>query len=383
MEAVVGEGLAGKFVTEKDTPYTRWVAAEGLDIVSGHFVPDLRSLELKPWARRGGRGVFLNHDASRTSNDCYVCEIPAGGELTPQRQLFEEMILILDGRGSTRVWNDAGKEVAFEWQAGSLFAIPLNTWHQHSNLSGAGPARFVASTNLPPVLNMYDDVDFLFHTSRDFPHRFDGEQDYFAAKTTTKGLLLDTNFVPDAAALQLISAKERGAGGGHTRFSMAKGSMNSHISEFPVGTYKKAHRHGPGAHVIVLSGSGYSLMWPEGEQPRRYDWSAGSLIIPPNMWYHQHFNTGAAPARYLAFKHEGVAIRNAQGVPKAWISRRVGGDQIDYADEASEIRQAFADELAKAGVAAAMQSAYDAEVTDLPPAPAGCQAEISGRKAKP
>jgi len=23
----------------------------------------------------------------------------------------------------------------------------------------------------------------------------------------------------------------------------------------------------------------------------------------------------------------------AQGVPKAWISRRVGGDQIDYADE--------------------------------------------------
>ena len=36
--------------------------------------------------------------------------------------------------------------------------------------------------------------------------------------------------------------------------------------------------------------------------------------------------TGTTPARYLAFKHEGVAIRNAQGVPKAWISRRVGGD---------------------------------------------------------
>ncbi len=109
--------------------------------------------------------------------------------------------------------------------------------------------------------------------------------------------------------------------------------MNSHISQFPIATYKKAHAHGPGAHVIVLSGEGFSLMWPEGEEPKRYDWREGTMIVPPNLWFHQHFNTGTTPARYLAFKAEGVAIRNAQGVPKAWISRRLGGDQIDYADE--------------------------------------------------
>ena len=45
------------------------------------------------------------------------------------------------------------------------------------------------------------------------------------------------------------------------------------------------------------------------------------MIVPPNLWLHQHFNTGTTPARYLAFKAEGVAIRNAQGVPKAWISQ--------------------------------------------------------------
>ena len=143
--------------------------------------------------------------------------------------------------------------------------------------------------------------------------------------------------------------------------------MNSHISQFPIGTYKKCHRHGPGAHVIILSGEGYSLMWPEGEEPTRYEWEVGSMIVPPNMWYHQHFNTGTTPARYLAFKYEGVAIRNAQGVPKAWISQRIGGDQIDYADESQEVRTMFADALAKSGIAANMQSAYDAELPDLPP----------------
>ena len=104
--AAVSEEFAKKFATEKDTPYARWVRGEGLDIISAHYVPNLQTAPLKPWPRRGGSGVFINHDASRTSNDCYVCEIPSGGKLAPQRQLFEEMIYVLRGRGSTTVWND-------------------------------------------------------------------------------------------------------------------------------------------------------------------------------------------------------------------------------------------------------------------------------------
>ena len=106
--------------------------------------------------------MFINHDASRTSNDCYVCEIGPGEELVAQRQLYEEMIMILSGRGSTTVWNDAGQKVSFEWQAGALFAIPVNAWHQHFNGSGDEKVRFVAVTNLPPIMNVYEEPEFIF-----------------------------------------------------------------------------------------------------------------------------------------------------------------------------------------------------------------------------
>jgi hypothetical protein len=91
----------------------------------------------------------------------------------------------------------------------------------------------------------------------------------------------------------------------------------------------------------------------------------GTLIVPPNMWQHQHFNTGTTPARYLAFKHEGVAIRNEQGVPKAWISRRIGGDQIDYTDEPPQVRKWFAEALAKRGLKSRMDEAYKSDLEAL------------------
>src|ERR1043166_7259704 len=343
---LVSDELAQKFKTEKDSPYLRFVRGEGLDILSAHYVRNLRSVEVKPWARRGGKGVFLNHDATRTSNDCYVCEIPPAGKLTPQRQLFEEMVFILGGRGSTTGWDEAGARVTFEWKAGSIFGIPLNCWHQHFNGSGREAARYVAVTNAPPVINLYEDLDFVFGHVRDFKGRFNGEPDYFAAGKEQHEWTLNTNFIADALNLPLPIANERGAGGGHIRFNLARSSLSGHISQFPVGTYKKAHAHGPGAHVIILSGEGYSLMWPDGwGDPVRYDWEVGTLIVPPSAIYHQHFNTGAVPSRYLAFKHGG-SPRNSQGVLLSFISRRAGGDQLDYADEPPEVQKLFADELA-------------------------------------
>jgi hypothetical protein len=71
------------------------------------------------------------------------------------------------------------------------------------------------------------------------------------------------------------------------------------------------------------------------------------------------------PARYLAFKHS--SPRNTQGVPMSWISRRQGGNQIDYADETPLVRQLFAEALARHGLTPKMDAVYEAELAALPP----------------
>ena len=47
-DVIVSDDTAKKFAREKETPYTRWVKKQGLDIIDGAYVPDLRTLERKP-----------------------------------------------------------------------------------------------------------------------------------------------------------------------------------------------------------------------------------------------------------------------------------------------------------------------------------------------
>ena len=83
--------------------------------------------------------------------------------------------------------------------------------------------------------------------------------------------------------------------------------------------------------------------------------------------YHHPPAPATVSAPSPAVKAEGVAVRHAQGVPKAWISKRVGGDQIDYADESAQVRQWFAEALARHELKPRMDEAYQAELAELPP----------------
>jgi gentisate 1,2-dioxygenase len=113
------------------------------------------------------------------------------------------------------------------------------------------------------------------------------------------------------------------------------------MSVFPALSYKKAHRHGPGVVIIIPSGEGFSVMWPEGQDKVFIPWHEGSVFVPPNRWYHQHFNVDQQPGRYLAFH----AMRG-------FTSERVedrARDQIEYPDEDPIVRGRFQEELGKRG----------------------------------
>ena len=102
-------------------------------------------------------------------------------------------------------------------------------------------------------------------------------------------------------------------------------------------------------------------MWREAEAIKRYTWRAGSLLVPPERWFHQHFNIGGEPARYLALKP--FSSRKFPGLRKQWgtsESVKSGGDQIEYEDEDPRIRAMFEEELAKRGVENRMGSVFKA-----------------------
>jgi quercetin dioxygenase-like cupin family protein len=352
-------------VMQKVNSYEAYQRREGIPSVGGFGVEDLRTVEVKPWARREALGTFINLEGTGGTNDAYVLEIPPGKATAPQQQLYEEMIYILDGNGSTQVWYDENKKVSFEWKKGSLFAIPINAKHRHFNGRGDVPARYLAVTNAPVVINLFHNLDFVFNTPFTFDDRFAGQDNYFADEgkvwRNRRNFVLETNFVPDTHGIDLYSWKERGAGGRNIMFELAHNTMGAHVSEFPVGTYKKAHRHGPGAHVIILSGQGYSLLWPSGSNDiEKFDWRPGGMVVPPNDWFHQHFNSGAEPARYLALRwgsrryDMGGAIRMDQGGSD--VSVKEGGAQIEYEDEAPRIHEIFESELKKNGAPCHMKS---------------------------
>lgn len=75
------------------------------------------------------------------------------------------------------------------------------------------------------------------------------------------------------------------------------------------------------------------------------------MIVPPERWFHQHFNAGEEPAKYLAL-HGRFSRKHRSGMKDWGVDTNVkeGGDQIEYEDEEPMVREMFEKELAKRGV---------------------------------
>ena len=359
------------------TPYEQWMESEGVPIHKGYHIPDVRAVEVKQWNRFGTKAALFDLEGAEATDGAYVLELAPGAGTKPVRFMFEESILVLDGEGETIVWHENRPKQTFKWQKSTLFSPPLNTWRTYKN-TGHTAARLISVMDLPLTMDLYHNADLIFNNHFVFRDRYDNQPDYFTVNQSKmkiagsaatfgegeKGAVgvLDTGLIPDINGIQLFAAKSRGLKNKSAEVILSDNSMQSHVSEFETGTYKRAHRHGPGSHVLVLGGVGYSLMWTDVPQYSkaaknvRIDWKEGTLFVPPDRWFHQHFNAGANAAKYIATTWIGGKywVKGMAGGGRTHrlntISFHQGGNMVDYHDEDPLIKEMFAAELKKHGV---------------------------------
>lgn len=356
------------------TTYVQWLKREGIPIHEGYGVEDVRELGLAPWPRMGGKGAFIQLHGMQGLTGMYVAEIPPGGALGSERHMYEEVICILAGQGATEVWREGSRKQMFEWGAWSLFAPPLNCWHRLIN-GGREPVKFLAVTNAPLIIDVFHNEDFVFNCPYWFSDRYAEQEDFFSVgkKRYEKGMqhIWETNFISDVRSAALDLRDVKGSGVRLTQFELAGNELIGHLAEWPAGRYHKAHYHGPGAVLLGLQSSGYVLLWDKELGIRPYEngnadevieikWREGSVYCPPGGWFHQHFNTGAEPARHLAIRYGSrihpvgfkiAAQRREDGV---YIDVKQGGTLIGYEDEDPEIRRRYEEALRQTGVVCQM-----------------------------
>ena len=364
-------------------PYQKWKEMQGIDTIYGFSVPNIYTAEVKPWPARGGSGVFINLDGSAGFNDSYIYELAPTESSVPIKHIYDELIFVLSGRGATTVWNDEKKKQTFEWGKGSYFAMPPNAWHQHFNLSGDEPARYFAMTAAPRVIDTFKSLDFVFNNDHVFTDFFNDDEGFFKEserKVGSNGILANwrTNFIADVWAHQprrrasvedveakaraaaeagdgwksvgrFLKAGEESAGSGAV---MLNGTVHAGLSfGSQPGTHAPFHRHGPGIHVTTIGGHGYTiLISPAGDQTVRVDWGPGTVFVPPEGWWHAHFNTGPEPWDWLKVGWGSEKPKPGGGHYDYSRTPQEGGDQMAFEDVDPEVHLAFERELERTGV---------------------------------
>jgi hypothetical protein len=348
-----------------DFAYDQWMESQGLPVYRGHFVPDMRTVPLGHWKERECDAAFIQLVGQQGVSEARITEIAPGESLPPYRMAVEEIVYVVSGTGSTRVWpegDSADEGHLFEWHDRALFLVPGNQHRQFSNLSGDTPVRLLHYDYLPLAMSTIPDPDFFFQNTYRPSSRSALRSAYSEAQLMTDSAGLRWvgggkgesaywygNFFPDMQAWDKMEKNDaRGAGGSTVIIQFAGSDMSCHMSMFDAKTYKKAHRHGPGRVIVVPTGEGYSVMWPQGGERTVVPWQEAALFVPPDRWFHQHFNLGAESARYLAL-HPPMQFHGYAANPEERAK-----DQIEYTQEEPWVREMFERELAAKGLQSLM-----------------------------
>ncbi len=328
------------------SPYDKWMESIGLPVHRGHFLADLRTAEVEWWEERQCKAAFLEFKGMEGISEARITEIAPGATMPPVKFALGETVYVVEGSGLATVSAANGTPRTFEWHDHSMFHLPRHTFSQLSNARGDKPARLLHYNYLPLAMSTVPDPDFFFNNAHDNLADLapDREDIYAEAKAykdptgqdvpPTGGAFWVGNFFPDMGAWDKLSPwQSRGAGGSAVHIRFPGSEMSASMSVFDAGLYKKGHKHGPGRVIVIPAGEGYSILWPAGGEKVVFHWQEASVFTPPANWFHQHFNLGEGPARYLKF---GFMRQFAGHLPDG---------QTEYANEEPWVREMFKAEL--------------------------------------
>jgi uncharacterized RmlC-like cupin family protein len=337
-------------VRPTDSPYEHWFAAnkDKMPTFEGLVIQDARTYPLEPWDQMGVDGMYVKM-ADYQITDGWILEIPAKGQTKSQRHMFEAGMYFFSGPGHIILQQEGRRPQRVDFQYRTLFSVPLNVRYQVFNDSDE-PVRVVAVTSMPFMLNATNSEKFVWENDFAFTDRYDAEENFDSYSEHTGPNDTVTNLVPDAVDFELDAYDHRGKGTTNMHWKMAGNSvLDMHVSEMPPQVFKKAHRHSSDAFILLTSGKGYSITWPENryEDRVRVDWQEGTIFVPPIYWYHQHYNPEPeGSARYMAINAPPIVVN---------LGLRFN-DQLEI--DLPQVEAEYKEEVRKRAAAKGMESPY-------------------------
>tara|TARA_A100001037_G_scaffold233537_1_gene212146 strand:- start:1932 stop:3158 length:1227 start_codon:yes stop_codon:yes gene_type:complete len=373
------------------TPYDDFMEAQGVPIVREIGISNIFNLPMRRWERMGGHGCFIQLFGTEGKWGSYLIQISGSESLNEERHLYEEIYLVLEGRGTTEIWiENHNRPEIFEWSKGTLFTIPMNVNHRIVN-SSSNPALLLAGTTAPNMLNLIRDENIIFGSSIHLTTRYDPSGNNFKPAQglrpdPARGLALcRTNVVADVFTTELYLDNRRTPGYRRMEPQMAENVFYQYISEHPAGRYSRAYSPGTAAAFICIGGKGYSYTWPQeigptpweneqGDNVLRQEYNEISMISAAPMegdWFHQHFSTGETPLRLLGWYGPNNHLAQQAGIPGENVVdpgmvdvTYPGGASIPYHLEDPHVRESYMGAIKAEGTKNRMENKfYDKNTT--------------------
>src|SRR5437773_10291941 len=85
-----------QFMLDKYSPYKKWIESEGVPIIGGAFVRDVRTEKLDYWKRKDCQSTICRFSDQLVA-EAYIAELATGKSMKLQRQLQVQINTVAAG----------------------------------------------------------------------------------------------------------------------------------------------------------------------------------------------------------------------------------------------------------------------------------------------